>query len=1154
MADIRVLTQREHVLARSDMYIGSCTPQDVDYVAWEDTGEKKDALCASKRTAPGCVPALLHLFDEVLVNAVDNSTRCTEQKKISVVIDRATGEIQVYNDGATIPVIKHADTDKYTPTITMSTFLSGSNLDDNHERTWGGRFGIGVKAVNAWSTRFHVMCCDAVNHKKFEQTWTDNMSVASPPTVTRYAAKTSSTTVTFTPDYTRLGVSPATEGGNVLDDGTYGALVSRVYDACVCTRPNLHVSLNGTRLGLRTLQQYALALGGEAPFANDVVKGEEGDDAVFRVCACARADSAEPAVVAFVNGIRCCAGSHVDMAWRAIVAAVASKGKTNIRLPHVRSETIFVLDARIPNPTFDSQMKNTLSTSVKNFRFTWQPSSAFCNALSRVAERAARNARGAEQRSLEKSSKTSTRGLVHVDKLDDALCAGARGEDCTLLVTEGDSAKAFAVAGLSVVGRERFGVYALRGKPMNVRNYSDKKVVENEQCVALMKILGLQWNALVDADTPLRYKRVVILSDQDVDGSHICGLLLNFFQCNWPSLLDAYPDFLLRFVTPLVRVTLPCGGGTAGNDLFFFSEVEHEAWMREMDGMPTGRSKYFKGLGTSTSAMAREYFAQWDAHTIRLQRSSECVRALDLFFDNGPKAAAARKAYLQDEYDAKAYVDYAQDATTWTTFLKNDMSHYSAEDNVRSIPSAIDGLKEAQRKVLYAFFTRKGGAEVKVAQAMAFCAEATAYHHGEQSMGETIVGLAQDHVGTNNVALLAPNGQFGSRLFKPNTHAAFRYIFTQLDPVARCLYPEADDAVLTYRVDDGTKIEPTRYVPLIPTVLINGAHGIGSGFSTHVPSFRPEDVLDATLAWIATARNDADASLALVAWHRHFTGEVDEPSEGTFRTQGTFEVVAGAKRVEIHITELPVGKWTEDYKSMVRDTMMVDGCGGTPTRFVTDLKDLSTEHAVHIVLYTTEELLPTDVSAATLKLIATESTSNMHLFDADGKIRRYASVADVVHEHAVARLRTYSERLAYQVAEAERRSELAQHKAAYIRLVRDGTIDLVGSADDAALCAQMAAHDLPSVPALLDLPNRAFTEARAAKQDEEAAALARKVESLRATDVYELWTKELETLRVALFDYAQRKEAARTEATHTQREKRARGKGRATGGKRIKKA
>ncbi len=1143
MADIRVLTQREHVLARSDMYIGSCTPQDVEYVAWEDAEGAKSTLSASKRTAPGCVPALLHLFDEVLVNAVDNSTRCAEQKKISVTIDRVTGEIQVYNDGATIPVIKHADTGEYTPTITMSTFLSGSNLDDNQERTWGGRFGIGVKAVNAWSTRFHVTCCDAVNHKKFEQTWTDNMSVTSPPTVTRYAAKTSSTTVTFTPDYARLGVSPAAEGGNVLDDGTYGALVSRVYDACVCTRPNLHVSLNGTRLGLRTLQQYAAALGGEAPFANDVVK--EGDDAVFRVCACARADSAEPAVVAFVNGIRCCAGSHVDMVWRAIVAAVAAKGKANIRLPHVRTEAIIVLDARIPNPTFDSQMKNTLSTSVKNFRFTWQPSSAFCNALSRVVERAARNARGAEQRSLEKSSKTSTRGPVHVDKLDDALRAGTRGEDCTLLVTEGDSAKAFAVAGLSVVGRERFGVYALRGKPMNVRNYSDKKVVENEQCAALMKILGLQWNATVDSDTPLRYKRVVILSDQDVDGSHICGLLLNFFQCNWPSLLDAYPDFLLRFVTPLVRVTLPRGA-----DLLFFSEVEHEAWMRErtMDGLPTGRSKYFKGLGTSTSAMAREYFAQWDAHTIRLQRSSECVRALDLFFDNGPKAAAARKEYLQDEYDTKAYVDYAQDATTWTTFLKNDMSHYSAEDNVRSIPSAIDGLKESQRKVLYAFFARKGGAEVKVAQAMAFCAEATAYHHGEQSMGETIVGLAQDHVGTNNVALLAPNGQFGSRLFKPSTHAAFRYIFTQLDSVARCLYPEADDAVLTYRVDDGTKIEPTRYVPLIPTVLINGAHGIGSGFSTHVPSFRPEDVLDATLAWMAKARNEelSDASLSLVAWHRHFTGGVDEPSEGTFRTQGTFEVVH-AKRVEIHITELPVGKWTEDYKSMVRDTMMADG----GTRFVTDLKDLSTEHAVHIVLYTTDELMPADVTAATLKLVATESTSNMHLFDAEGKLRKY-TVADVVHEHAVARLRTYNERLAHQVAEAEKRWELARHKAAYIRLVRDGTIDLVGSADDAALCAQMAAHDLPAVPALLDLPNRAFTEARATKHDEEATALLREVEALRATDVYELWTKELEALRAELADYAQRKEAARAEVTIAQGEKRVRGKGKGTGNKRIK--
>ena len=1109
-SEVRVLTQLEHVLQRADMYIGSTAAEEVPFLRW--SGDDKHTLGATL-AAVTVPPGYLHLFDEVLVNAVDNATRCAEQRSISVTIDQTTGALEVSNDGSTIPVVKHEGGADWAPTLTFSHFFSGTNFGDEEgqQRTWGGRFGIGVKAVNAWSSEFSVVCCDAANGKRLEQTWRANMSVAGVPCVKAYKNKRSSTTVRFVPDYARFKMELP------LSDDVVDLLRSRVYNACVTTRANVSVALNGAKLALGSLVHYATALGGQGPFAQDSICDSEGNE-VFRICVAARAPEAEPCVVAFVNGICCGAGTHVEAAWRGVLGAL--KTKVEVKPQHVKSDAILVLMCRIPNPEFESQTKKTLKTPAKKFGFAWTaPPESFQKALGKLAERATQNAKGSEQRTLEKSSKT-TRGSVHVDKLDDAVLAGRAKADCTLLVTEGDSAKAFAVAGLSVVGRQQFGVYALRGKPMNTRNYADRKVVENEQCAALMKILGLQWNATVTAATPLRYQRVVILSDQDVDGSHICGLIINFFAMNWPSLFDAYPDFLYRFATPLIRVSLP----SREPPISFFSEVEHERWLeaRRADGQSTGSSKYFKGLGTSTSADAREYFAQWDHHLIRLHKTDGCGAALDLFFDQN--AAAARKEFLHHTYDPRAYVDYSQSDTSWDRFLCDDMSHYSFQDNVRSIPSVVDGLKESQRKVLYAFLTRPA-AEVKVAQAMAYAAEKTDYHHGEQSLGETIVGMAQRHVGTNNLALLRPNGQFGSRLFKPSVHSAFRYIFTQVDPiVTRRLFPVADDAVLTYRKVDGATIEPEVYAPIIPLVLVNGAHGIGTGFSTHVPSFDPRDVLEATAAWIRAARAGVEPELpALTSWYRHFRGRT-EVEGASFHTYGQYEVRETGKKTEVHITELPVGRWTDDYKQYVREQLL-------RKEVITDFKDLSTEHDVHLVLYYGDA--PPDEKL--LKLQATETTANIHLFTPEGKIAKY-TIERIVCDHAAARLALYHKRLAHQVEELEARGRVAAHKAQYITLVRAGSIDVFGSAGDEELSAQLVQHALPALPEgkyLVDLPNRAFTAQRAAEYEAEAAQLAAELERVRATDAFDVWETELEELRGALDDYTEYERVSRESVVQT---------------------
>merc|ERR1719453_892185 len=158
---------------------------------------------------------------------------------------------------------------------------------------------------------------------------------------------------------------------------------------------------------------------------------------------------------------------------------------------------------------------------------------------------------------------------------------------------------------------------------------------------------------------------------------------------------------------------------------------------------------------------------------------------------------------------------------------------------MRSIPCVVDGLKPTQRKVVHCCFRRNLKSDVKVAQLTGYISEHAAYHHGEVSLQGTIIGMAQKFVGSNNVNLLVPSGQFGTRLMGGKDHASSRYIYTRLAPWTRTFFHPDDDQILSYKVEEGQSIEPKHYVPVLPLVLLNGVEGIGTGWSTSVPNYNP---------------------------------------------------------------------------------------------------------------------------------------------------------------------------------------------------------------------------------------------------------------------------------------------------------------------------
>jgi DNA topoisomerase-2 len=391
-----------------------------------------------------------------------------------------------------------------------------------------------------------------------------------------------------------------------------------------------------------------------------------------------------------------------------------------------------------------------------------------------------------------------------------------------------------ATAGLSVIGRDRYGVFPLRGKILNVKDATMQKISDNNEIGAIKKILGLEQNKKYKDISELRYGSIMIMTDQDHDGSHIKGLIFNIFQSMWHELYEI-PGFLTSMLTPIIKAT-----NSKKEVIQFYNMSDYEKWSETINAKNgSWKIKYYKGLGTSDDNEAKEYFKNMKKVTYMYDDKADEV--IDLAFNK--KRADDRKVWLQN-YDKNNVLDYSKLNVDYKSFVDKDLIHFSNRDLQRSINHICDGLKESTRKIIYACFKRKLYTnEIKVAQLSGYVSEVSAYHHGENSLQQAIVGMAQIYIGTNNINLLSPNGQFGSRCQGGQDASSARYIFTLMSKLTRLIFKEEDNAILNYQDDDGQQIEPEYYVPVIPMILVNGGIGIGTGYSTNIPQYNPMDII-----------------------------------------------------------------------------------------------------------------------------------------------------------------------------------------------------------------------------------------------------------------------------------------------------------------------
>lgn len=1044
----RKLEHRQHVLLRPGMYVGSV---EVDACPVWVVDEVPPHRMISHELA--YVPALYKVYDEILMNAVDHSARLRRDRasgsglepvltrSILITVERETGIVTVENDGDGIDVEMHPEHGVYVPELIFGHLLTSANYDDEQQdadggRTLAGQNGIGAKACNIFSKWFEVETIDHRRRRSFQQTFRDNMAVIEAPAV-KYCAKKPLTRIRFLPDYERFGAAG-------LSDDMYALMKRRAYDITAVTAPDVSVSFNGERLTCKTFERYVdLYLGGKTEC--DRVYERVGD--AWEVAA-ALSEGAGLQQVSFVNGMATIrGGKHVDhvvaQICRRLVEMVGVRRKIPIKAQYVRDNLFVFVKATIAGPVFDSQTKETLCTPVVKFGCKVDLSDRFLEKLykSDIISRAVCLSEATVTRTLSRSDGRLTGTVTGIPKLDDADFAGTkRGIDCTLVLTEGDSAKSMAIAGLAEVGRDRYGVFPLRGKLMNVCDASAQKVADNSEIASLKRILGLESGRVYTNRNELRYGRVMIMTDQDLDGSHIKGLLMNMFFILWPSLLKL-EGFLASMLTPIVK------GTRLAQSRSFYNMADLQQWQAAgQEGAQAGwRIKYYKGLGTSTAVEAREYFKRMRIAVYTWDDDGKSADALDLAFNK--RRADDRKTWLQ-AYHRQATLDYGHENVGYDTFVDKDLIHFSNYDVERSIPSVVDGLKISQRKVLYACFKRHlVSDEIRVAQLAGYVSEHAAYHHGEMSLVGTIVNLAQTFVGSNNINLLMPNGQFGTRLHGGKDAASARYIHTQLSPLARLLFPQGDEAILESTVDDGEAVEPRTYLPIIPLVLVNGAIGIGTGFSTNVPSYNPLEVVHC----IRQLLDGGECVEELLPWYAGFKGSVERTSSGKVFSRG---VVARAGPLKVLVTELPVGTWTQDFKEML-DAMVCNKAG--------DLKRVDgryTDTRVEFTLtFSSEEALdsllligvpgadpPCTRLEASLRLLSNKglSLTNRYLFGPTGAIRCYSSTRDITLDFYGVRMTAYERRRLAEIAICSKGAALARARVRFIELVAQGNLILGG--------------------------------------------------------------------------------------------------------------
>lgn len=1082
--EYREMNLHQHILARPDTYVGSIrSKQSSEYTTSANRIEQRTVEY---------IPAILRLYIEAISNAIDNVYRSKEfsvpMRRIDITVDAETGRTTVVNDGMTIPVeqTESPSGTVWIPEMIFGRLLTSSNYNDEEKRYTSGRNGIGAKAIALFSSTSSVYLSDT--HKTYRQTWTKNMTEKTKPRLTKGKAK-GFTEISWVPDFAYFGIDGYTE--------EYVNLFRKyAFDTAMVT--GLAVTFNGDKVPIKKLKDYAKLYATDDVKELLVLSDEESDVVVM--------PSTSFEHVSFVNGVCTTQGGiHVDTwadtIFKPLVAKINAKSK-NIKMTvkDIKQHFRLFVNCTVPNPEFTSQSKVCMSapkiaTSISSSQVSSLMKWSFLTEIRTMIE-------AREMLSLKKSERKSrnTRKIMGYDPANKAGTKESR--HCTLILCEGLSAKTFASIGIQegvnfgdgeFKGRNYNGILPLRGKVLNVRNSSVASIAANKEISNIIQALGVQHGVDYTQDDnfkTLQYGRVMLMADADDDGVHIAALIVNVFDYLFPTLLHR-PKFLCYMQTPIVKVE------HQGVSQRFYDERQAREYIAAHRAKKL-TVKYYKGLGTSTDKDVRDTFGRRLVFYTLDERARSTINKV-FHKDN----THVRKLWLESFDEAAPTITpvstnerTALFNTTLTNFIDTQLIHFSISDCRRSIPHLMDGLKESNRKILYATFLKNLTSPMKVAQLAGFVAEKTNYHHGEQCLYDTITKMAQDFIGSNNMPLLAKEGQFGTLNNGGKDAANARYIFTKLASVTRHLFRKEDDALLTYLNDDGEPIEPEYYAPILPMILVNGCvGGIGTGWSCFIPCYNPRDIV----AWIKAWLSGSDTP-TLVPWYNGFQGEIVQVADHKFETRGVLEHRGGNK---YRITSLPIGMWIDTMKDILDELVA--------SKVIKSVKNYSTPDQVQFdIVAMTSSLTLKDV-----KLVSTLSTTNLVLFDSRNRLRKYDTVDDIMTEYCETRFGYYTARKKHRLRELKEEYKVTKSKWTFLGMVMDGKLDLFRQDERTLdrLCSDAGLYRVKETyDYLLNMSVRSFTKQRLDTLGGDLEKLKVEIQRLKEQSEKRMWLTEIKAI------------------------------------------
>jgi DNA topoisomerase-2 len=1124
-------TDIEHVYNRPDMILS--TDEWVERKVDTFDFESKKIVKATTNVPP----AVFQLVVEAIANSADHIHRSRLENfpekpdgepSIEVTMDRYT--ITVKNYGLAMPVSVHKKYNVPTPQFLFGNLRSSSNYKG--VRTGIGRNGYGVKAVNIFSEPFEIYIANMAVGSSYYQKWWNRMNEFSEPIMKPLKPEEteSSVSITFRLNFDRFGFEK--DGG--YPDVFFGMVAHLVQSISFTTK--VTTKFNDLVFNNQHIMDYASYIYSPESLENSLIhyeldhqteeivkidgrlvpkirKGKKNHVIIPKLETIIIDPSSVPdvGVNSFANGMPTDGGGvHVEALLDQIVprivkrinavkrkedqkgkkttrksaASVSSKPATvktataskaggsgsksvGIKSTDVRPSITSLLSVRLLDPKFDSQVKSRLCSPVPKISisdeklepiFKWK----FMERLDAILN-------GLELRALSKTDGRKV-GFIKMESGFDANDAGTKDwKKCVLILVEGLSAMSYTIDYISQFenGRDIYGVIPLRGKLLNTRKATTKKIAGNKEIADIKRTLGLKegQNNLEG----LRYGKLMIMTDADDDGSHIKGLIANVFDHLYTDLLKQ--GFVVDYRTKYLQAT------KGKQSIDFYTEYEFREWKEHTPNWKTWKLAYFKGLGTSeTEDVILDTKKQ---KIVELDYDENASDHFEMIF--GKTGSDGRKKWLEVVRILKKEPYVLSNKISYSDFFDREFSNYSLMSLSRAIPSMTDGLKHCQRQILWGVMNKWKSTsgpykEMKVAQLASQVATVVAYHHGETSLANALIVMARDFMGSNNLPLLYPKGQFGSRMYGGEDSASPRYVNTYPSKWLYSVFKREDIPILDRIEDEGTLVEPKSFYPIIPIGIVNGVIGVATGYSTSVVNYNPRDVTEYIIWWVNKILDPTKVNQKtpeIVPSYVGFTGQITlykdapfDPKSNLFMGDGvkdeTGEAISPAdatsmdeeleeegdakkkcdiveftgkykydkRNSEIKVTELPPGKWSINYNKWLQKQQI--------EKKIRKFKDKSTKTKAEFWIYGME-----DPSPKKLGLVKKVSLSNMVFLDMDGIPVKYKTIQDYIEDFCKYRIKIYEKRKRYILVDMERQIIRQEERLRYIEAVMEEKIIVI---------------------------------------------------------------------------------------------------------------